>query len=148
MRTSSASARRIARLVVDANPILSALIRGRARDIFLSPAIAEFATTVKTLHEVLEYIPLLARRAKRMRGIEADLYAALAAMPLRVYEPDFYQGQRAEAKRRIAHRDPDDVDVLALALKLNCPLWSNDADFEETGVELYTTAQLLRKLRL
>jgi predicted nucleic acid-binding protein len=60
----------------------------------------------------------------------------------------FYQGQRAEVKRRIAHRDPDDVDVLALALKLDCPLWSNDADFEETGVELYTTAQLLRKLGL
>ena len=73
---------------------------------------------------------------------------ALAAMPLRIYEPAFYHNQRAEAERRIAHRDPHDVDLLALALQLECPIWSNDADFEEAEIELYTTAQLLRRLGL
>ncbi len=146
MRASNASAKPIAQLVVDANPILSALIRGRARDVFLSPAVGEFATTVKTLDEVLRYIPEVARKAKRVGITEAELYTALATMPLRVYEPDLYEEQRAEAERRIAHRDPDDVEVLALALHLGCPLWSNDADFEEVGVEIYTTAQLLQDL--
>ena len=40
------------------------------------------------------------------------------------------------AKRRIGKRDPDDVDALALALTLKLPVWSNDNDFEESGVEL------------
>lgn len=124
------------------------MIRGRARDIFLSPAIGEFATTVKTFHEVLRYIPEVARKAKRAGITQAELYTALAAMPLRLYEPDFSRKQRAEAERRIAHRDPDDVDLLALALQLGCPIWSNDADFEEAGVKLYTTAQLLQRLGL
>ena len=40
------------------------------------------------------------------------------------------------------------MDVLALALKLNCPVWSNDNDFDDVGVERLTTAQLLRRLGL
>ena len=46
-----------------------------------------------------------------------------------------------EAQRRIGDRDPEDADVLALALHLRVPVWSNDRDFERTGVERYTTAQ-------
>jgi len=30
--------------------------------------------------------------------------------------------------------DPDDVDFFALALKLNCPLWSNDSKLKEQEV--------------
>jgi predicted nucleic acid-binding protein len=96
--------------------MLAALIGGRARAIFLSSRVGEFATTEQTLAEVLRYIPELVRKAKRGGLTEADLYTALAAMPVRVYEPESYKGQRAEAERRIAHRDPDDVEVLALAL--------------------------------
>jgi len=43
-------------------------------------------------------------------------------------------------------RDPDDVDVLALALDLNLAAWSNDNDFEDAGVEWHTTAELLKAL--
>jgi predicted nucleic acid-binding protein len=57
-----------------------------------------------------------------------------------------YEHQVPEAKRRIAKRDPDDVDVLALALDLNVPVWSNDNDFEGAGVEWQTTAELLKAL--
>jgi len=125
------------------------LIRGKARDAFLSPLVNEFATTESTLKEVMEYIPELAHRPKaRKAGVnEAELYTALAAMPLRVYEPTFYQDKLFEARRRIVHRDPDDVDVLALALKLNAPVWTNDDDFEEGGVEWFTTAELLKRLK-
>jgi len=50
------------------------------------------------------------------------------------------------ARKRIGKRDPDDVDLLALALELKIPIWSNDGDFEGTGIEWYPTAQLLKKL--
>jgi predicted nucleic acid-binding protein len=33
--------------------------------------------------------------------------------------------------------------VLALALHLDVPVWSNDRDFEDTGVSQFTTAELL-----
>jgi len=35
---------------------------------------------------------------------------------------------------------------LALALKLDYPIWTNDKDFEQTGTTLYTTAKLLESL--
>jgi predicted nucleic acid-binding protein len=57
-----------------------------------------------------------------------------------------YERHLLEAERRIGKRDPDDVDVLALALDLNLAVWSNDNDFEEAGVDWHTTAELLKAL--
>jgi len=61
-------------------------------------------------------------------------------------EPEAYQRSLSEAKRRIGRRDPDDFDILALALQFQVPVWSNDKDFEGSGIEWYTTENLLRKL--
>lgn len=42
--------------------------------------------------------------------------------------------------------DPDDKQYLALALRLNCPIWSNDPHFQEQSVikavEVFTTEEL------
>jgi predicted nucleic acid-binding protein len=43
-------------------------------------------------------------------------------------------------------RDPEDADLLALALQLEIPVWSNDNDFKGTGVRWYTTARLMKAL--
>jgi predicted nucleic acid-binding protein len=50
------------------------------------------------------------------------------------------------ALKRIGSRDPDDAELLALALHLRIPVWSNAKDFEISGVELFTTEDLLRDL--
>jgi predicted nucleic acid-binding protein len=38
------------------------------------------------------------------------------------------------------------VELLALALHFEIPLWTNDNDFEDCGVEWFTSAELLKKL--
>lgn len=65
---------------------------------------------------------------------------AVAALPVRIMERADYATGIREAAERIGRRDPDDVDTLALALTLRWPIWSNDNDFENAGVEWYTTA--------
>ena len=42
--------------------------------------------------------------------------------------------------------DPDDMAYIALALKLNCPIWSNDKELKEkqTVVKIYPTHKLIR----
>jgi predicted nucleic acid-binding protein len=70
----------------------------------------------------------------------------MAALPVTIVEEAVYASARPRAHKLIGQRDPDDVDVLALVLHLGLPLWSNDNDFEETGIEWYTTAELLQKL--
>jgi predicted nucleic acid-binding protein len=74
---------------------------------------------------------------------QAFLEYALELLPLRIYPARRYAPAVREARRRIERRDPTDVDVLALALHLDVPLWSNDRDFDGTGVSRFTTAELL-----
>ena len=57
-----------------------------------------------------------------------------------------YLAALPEAEKQIGHRDPDDVEILALALHLRLPIWSNDNDFECAKVEWFTTAELLKQL--
>ena len=47
-----------------------------------------------------------------------------------------------QATRLIGEPDPDEAGLLALALALLVPIWTNDRDFETTGVECYTTAKV------
>ena len=71
---------------------------------------------------------------------------AVSALPVTLFERAEYFSALPEASRRMVHRDPDDVDLLALALHLDVAIWSNDGDFETAGIEWYTTARLLKKL--
>jgi predicted nucleic acid-binding protein len=131
------------RLVADANVLLSAVVGGRARDIIGHSSVEEVLTTSATVAEVQEYLSHLAQ--KRHLPLDTVLLAA-ASLPVTVVEREEYAGRLAEAARRMGSRDPDDVELLALALHLGLAVWSNDKDFEDAGVRWYTTAQLLKKL--
>lgn len=68
-------------------------------------------------------------------------------MPIE-WKPAGEYGQfRAEAERRIGGRDPDDWPTVALALTLELPVWSQDKDFEDAGIEVFTTGDLLDAMR-
>jgi len=142
-RTSPRGARGGVRLAADANVLLSAIVGGRARDILGHPRVKAVLTTAATLEEVQEYVGHLARR--RQLPLDTVLLAA-ASLPVTTVERMTYASKIAEATKRLGRRDPDDVELLALALHADIPVWSNDNDFEEAGVTWFTTAQLLRHL--
>lgn len=132
------------RLAVDANPVLSAVIGGNARNIFAEAHSIVFYTTLFNFREVEKYLPSLSDK----RGIPIDdLYLALSLLPLTVCDEGFYKETATKARKLIGKRDPADVHILALALKLECPLWSNDTDFESSGIMVYNTLYLLRLLK-
>ena len=132
------------RLAADANVLLSAVLGGRARSVLEHPDIKEVLTAEATLAEVREYAPLLAKKKR----LSTDLVLlAVATLPVTVVDSSVYARSVSEARRRIGRRDPDDIDILALALHFGLPIWSNDNDFEIAGVEWYTTADLLARLR-
>jgi predicted nucleic acid-binding protein len=131
------------RLVADANVLLSAVIGGRAALALRHDNVEQVLTPAAAYDEVFEYLPALAKKKR----LELDtLLLAYAALPVTIVERSEYQQKLPTARRRIGKRDPDDVDVLALALMLNLPVWSNDNDFEDSGVEWHTTAELLKML--
>jgi predicted nucleic acid-binding protein len=54
-------------------------------------------------------------------------------------DSELYESMRRQALQRIALRDADDWPVLACALALGCPVWTEDADFFGAGVATWTS---------
>ena len=133
------------KIAADANALLSAVIGGRARLVLSHPTIKEVVTTQATFAEVQEYAVQLGRKKKLA---PETILLTVAALPVTIVPPEIYSEAVAEARRQIASRDPDDVEILALTLHLKIPLWSNDNDFEGCGIKRLTTAELLRLLEI
>lgn len=105
----------------------------------------QVVTTSSILDEVREYIP---RMAEAYGMVPQLLEGQLQLLAIEECPRESYQHCLGRAARRIERRDPDDVELLALALALDIPVWSNDRDFERTGVQWFTTARLLKALGL
>ena len=128
------------RIVVDANPIMAALLGGISREIFFDRKF-EFVTTKFTLTEVEKYVPWVSKRS----GVnERMIRFALSLLPISTYEEEAYQKDMEEAEKLIGQRDKKDVPILALALTTGCPLWTHDKDFENIDrIRLVKTKDLL-----
>jgi predicted nucleic acid-binding protein len=50
-----------------------------------------------------------------------------------------YEEYQNEARGRIGLRDPDDLPVVATALLLDLPIWTEDQDFFGSGVATWTS---------
>ena len=129
-------------IVADANVLLSAALGKAALRIFAEYTIPVH-TTQFNAEEVEEYLPRLSSKY----GVPLELLQLQwRLLPLTVHSQESYAGHLETARQRLATRDPDDAHPLALALSLDRPLWSNDSDLAEVGVEWYTTARLLKVL--
>ena len=127
-------------LVVDANPLLSALLGGQARDVLFSRKII-FLSSQHTLFEVEKYLP---RVAKRIGRAELNLWREFQLLPVIAVQPREYDSELKRATELIGQRDLQDVHVLALALSLGLPIWTEDRDFSGLPhVSVHNTADLL-----
>lgn len=124
-------------LVLDANIVIRAVLGQRVRGILeaYSDRVRFFATEA-AFADARQYLPELLRR----RGI--DIQAAMEVLDrigaiVQPIELEEYGEFEHLARQRV--RDVDDWQVLALALALNAPVWTEDADFFGSGVATWTT---------
>jgi len=128
-------------IIVDANVILSALLGGSARFILFKTEF-EFVTTDFTIKEVEKYLDVVVAKS----GIsKKEIIHALSLLPIEVYPNSFYRIHFEKAKELIDSIDPKDADILALTLRLNTYLWSEDHHFEEiqNHIKLIKTESLI-----
>lgn len=87
--------------------------------------------------EAQEYFPPIA--AKRALPMEqaAAAFEHLGNLVQVLSRPD-YGEHESRARARIAQRDVEDWPVIACALALGCPIWTEDRDFFGTGVATWT----------
>ncbi len=128
-------------IAVDANAALSALIGGKASKVFIEVKGVKFITTARVVSEIREYIPVLAKK----KGLNRDVMeAAFSLLGLEVAKKEAYSEQIPLALDLIGRRDPEDVELVALALAMKCPVWTNDDDLVELEqVKTFTTAEIL-----
>ena len=81
----------------------------------------------------------------KKRGVDAS--AAMLVLDrlegiVQLIDVELYEGMQQQALQRIAVRDTDDWPVLACAMTLGCPVWTEDADFFGTGVPTWTSDRI------
>lgn len=131
-----------AAIVLDANILIRAVLGKRVRDLIQAHAagVKFFAPDV-AYADARKYLPALLTK----RGVDPILAMQVLDVLERVVHPmdiEVYGGLRQQALRRIEKRDADDWPVLACALVLGCPVWTEDADFFGTGVATWTTDRI------
>jgi len=132
------------RLVIDANILIRACLGVRARAL-----IADFASEVDfyvaeaNAAEASGYIGELASH----RGLDPQICQEVLLSLMEVVQmvdTPLIEAAKDEALNRI--RDPADWPALALAMQLECAIWTEDQDFFGTGVATWTTATVQRYL--
>lgn len=137
-------------LVVDANILFSFFKKGSAR----AQIIGELPRRgVKLISPdfVMEELFSMGKRVMQFSGIDelefmfmfSLLDKAVESFPKSVYERLLPEANRLSPHGTGTKDDP----YFALALSLNCPIWSDEKEFKiQSGVEIFSTAELVRLL--
>ena len=126
-------------LVLDANILLRGVFGQRVRQILEKyEDKARFYTPDVCFEDARRYIPVISNE----RGVDVDLgLSVLEQIGSIVEEVDrsLYEEYQSVARDRIGPRDPDDWPVVATALLLDFPIWTEDQDFFGSGVATWTS---------
>jgi predicted nucleic acid-binding protein len=130
-------------VVLDANILIRSAMGQRVPRLLTTyAATVNFLAPETAFVEAKRHLPAILRARGHAGKGETAVLAALdaageivTAVPASSYEP-----MRAAALARIGLRDPEDWPVLACALLLDCPIWTEDRDFFGVGVPIWTTA--------
>jgi predicted nucleic acid-binding protein len=126
-------------LVLDANILIRAVLGSRV--LFLLRKYAEhveFLAPDTAFQEARAHIPVILER-RRVPVAPTMATLDLVAELVQTVESETYTRFEAVARQRIDRRDEDDWPVLASALALGCPIWTEDTDFFGCGVATWTT---------
>ena len=126
-------------IVLDANILIRAVLGQRVRELIVEhAATVQFFAPDVAYADARKYLPALLEKRGVKSAAAITVLDALELMvrPLAFY---YYAGLQQQALQRIALRDADDWPVLACAMTIGCPVWTEDADFFGTGVATWTT---------
>src|SRR5262245_23739871 len=116
-------------LVLDANILIRAVLGNKVRQLLTTfSESVDFFTPDVCLEDAQRYLPILFEKRGVPFKLALEELSNLQCL-LNVADKTIYQERAIEAKERIKNRDIDDWPVVATALTLNSPIWSEDQDF-------------------
>ena len=128
------------RLVIDANIVIRAIIGKRARTLIAQYCEkTAFYVAESNFEEALRYLNELGeKRGLSEPVIQASLQTFVTMVQL--VPDEELAPMRIKATERIGQRDPNDWPAVAAALLLDCPIWTEDADFFGSGIATWTSS--------
>ncbi len=121
-------------VVLDANSLIRAMLGRRVREIIETHFTrVRFCAPDTAFAEAREHLPeILGKRGIDPEAAVAvldEMLALIACIDVEIYGPF-----ETAARERLKRRDEEDWPVFAAALALECPIWTEDADFFGAGV--------------
>jgi predicted nucleic acid-binding protein len=129
-------------IVLDANILIRAVLGKKVRDLIVlnADSVKFFAPDIAYV-DARKYLPDILKKRDIDQGAAMLVLDQLEAI-IRPIDIVLYQSMQQKALQRIAFRDTDDWPVLACAMMLGCPVWTEDADFFGTGVATWTSNRI------
>ena len=140
-----------AMLVVDANILFSFFRHDSIRRYLIEELLTSGCDLVSPDFVLKE---LLSDKQKVMKfaGIEDTEFSFLCSIlreEIKVFSEQEYDKYLPEAQKISPHDSAKDDPYFALALSLNCPIWSDEKSFkQQSKVKVYSTAELIKEIKL
>jgi predicted nucleic acid-binding protein len=126
-------------VVLDANILIRAVLGTRVLGLLRKYAgRVEFMAPDVMFQEAREHLPGVLE-SRRIPTAPAMAALELVDRLVQMVEAETYGPFESIARERIDRRDEEDWPVLAAALALGCPIWTEDTDFFGCGVATWTT---------
>lgn len=131
-------------LVIDANIIFASLIKdSKTAELLLNKNFTLYMPEF-FIKEFIKYADIIS--IKTHRNLEEFYDFVNNLLRILIAIPNSETEEFIEEARRISP-DENDADYFALALKLNCPIWSNDKKIKEQDIiKVYSTSELIEYL--
>ena len=130
-------------IVLNANILIRSVLGRRVRELIEKYSVkgVRFFTPDVAFGDAEKYLPSLLRKSGKEAG---DLPATIEYLRnlVELVDRDLYVIFEDEARQRLRGRDEVDWPILASALGLACPIWTEDADFFGTGMAVWTTSRV------
>ena len=96
--------------------------------------------------ELMNYEEMILKKSN-MDKDEYRILIDLLFMDVNIISKEIFFEELEKAKVIMEDIDPDDSAFLALAMKMECDLWSDDGDFEgQSEVKVWKTSQIIKKV--
>ena len=135
------------RLVLDANILLRAVfgVRVRALPQAYEDSVSFFIPDI-CFDDALKYVPVIAG-SRHLDSASGLLVLNQLARLIEIVDQSLYEQNESSARERMLSRDVRDWPIVATALLLNCPVWTEDQDFFGSGVATWTSHNVELYLR-
>ena len=136
------------KLVVDANILLRGVFGTRVRGQLNSyQETVSFYTPNLCVEEALKYVSAIAERRKLDPEESVANLDKIIDSLIHVVDCSLYEEFEARARARISPRDADDWPVIATAMLIDAPIWTEDQDFFGSGIATWTSNKIEIYLR-